>query len=310
VYSYPVGEWVRANSYLAEVKGDMTSEAKLMGGKICIVTGASSGVGKATALGLAKMGATVVMVCRSRARGEAALAEIKQESGTDSIYLLCADLSSQASIRQLCSGFQARHPSLHVLINNAAIIPKERTLTEDNLEMQFAVNHLAYFLVTNLLLDMLKASAPARVVNVASMVHKYATINFDDLQSESSYDRTRVYGMTKLANVLFTYELARRLKNTQVTANCLHPGVVATNIFADYMGIPRPLRAAGRLMGGSPEKGARTSLYLATSSEVEGVSGQYFVHEKAAPSSTVSHDEAIAGRLWHVSRELTQPANG
>lgn len=270
-----------------------------------MVTGANAGIGKATALGLAKMGASVVMVCRSKERGEAALHETKRKTGNDSITLLLADLSSQTSIRQLAADFKAQYPSLHVLINNAGIIPRERTMTVDGLEMQFAVNHLAYFLLTNLLLDALKASAPARVVNVASMVHQGATINFADLQSERNYNRTRVYAWTKLANVLFTYELARRLEGTQITVNCLHPGMIATNMLTDYMGIPRSLRAAKRIMGASPARGARTSLYLATSPEVEGVSGQYFVQRKPAQSSRVSYDSTLAGRLWRVSAELS-----
>ncbi len=274
-----------------------------MAGKTCILTGANTGIGKATALGLAKMGATVVMVCRSLERGEAAMAEIKRGSGNDSVSLLLADLSSRAAIHRLAADFKAKYPNLHVLINNAAIIPKKRTVAEDGLETQFAVNHVAYFLLTNLLLDQLKASAPSRIINVSSQVHNGASIDFDDLQSERSYSPTRVYGWTKLANVLFTYELAHRLEGTRVTVNCLHPGTVATNMLADYM--PGGLRFMAKMIGVSSEEGARTSLFLATSPEVEGVSGKYFVNQGAVHSSKASYDKTAARRLWQVSAELT-----
>ena len=281
----------------------MLDTAKSMSGKTCMVTGANAGIGKATALGLAKLGATVVMVCRSRERGEAALTEIRRESGNDSVSLLLADLSSLASIRHLAADFKAKYPTLHVLVNNAGIIPRKRGVTEDGLETQFAVNHLAYFLLTNLLLDTLKASAPARVVNVSSQVHNGASIDFDDLQSKHSYRPTRVYAWTKLANVLFTYELARRLEGGHVTASCLHPGTVATNLLGDYL--PSALRFVTKIVGISPEKGARTSLYLATSPEVEGVTGKYFVKQEAVQSSKASYDKTMASRLWQVSAELT-----
>jgi NAD(P)-dependent dehydrogenase (short-subunit alcohol dehydrogenase family) len=284
---------------------NLSSAKKSMAGRICLVTGANAGIGKATAFGLANIGATVVMVCRSRDRGEVALAEIKQKSSNDSISLLVADLASQASIRKLAEDFRGQHPALHVLINNAGIIPRKRLVTEDGFETQFAVNHIAPFLLTNLLLDVLKSSAPARIVTVASDMHRGATIDFDDIQSERSYSPTQVYARTKLANVLFTCELAKRLQGTKVTANCLHPGVVATNLLADGMGIPRPLKSTTRLMGTSPEKGAKTSIYLAVSPAVEGVSGRYFVRQKAVESSKTSYDENLASRLWRVSAELT-----
>lgn len=276
-----------------------------MRGKVCMVTGANAGIGRATALGLAKTGATVVMVCRNRDRGQEALARVQQESGNSSVRLLLADLSSQASIHRLATDFKALYPALHVLINNAGIIPRRRILTDDGLETQFAVNHLAYFLLTVLLLDVLKAGAPARIVNVSSQLHGRAPLDFDDLQSESGYNRTLVYARTKLANVLHTYELARMLEGTGVTANCLHPGVVATNLLADATGLPRVIRFAARVVRASPEAGARTSLYLATSPEVEGVTGKYFARERAAPSSEASYDQPAARRLWRISEELT-----
>ena len=276
-----------------------------MAGKICMVTGANDGIGKATALGLAILGATVVMVCRSREQGEAALAEIRRKSGNDYISLLLADLASQDSIRDLAENLKAQPGTLHVLINNAGIISRQRLVTVDGLETQFAVNHLAPFLLTNLLLEVLKSSAPARIVTVASDMHRGANIDFDDLQSERSYRPTQVYSETKLANVLFTYELARRLQGTKVTANCLHPGMVATKLLADGIGIPRALMSTTRLMGSSPEKGAKTSIYLATSPALEGVSGKYFVKQKAVESSKISYDDSLASRLWKVSAELT-----
>jgi NAD(P)-dependent dehydrogenase (short-subunit alcohol dehydrogenase family) len=272
-----------------------------MKGKVCLVTGANAGIGQATALGLAQLGATVIMVCRSRERGEAARAEIQAQSGNDKVDVLLADLSSQAEIRRLAVEIEARYADLHVLINNAAIIPQQRRETAEHLEMQFAVNHLAYFLLTNLLLDKLKASAPARIVVVASQVHASGVIDFDDLQARRNYRPSQVYANTKLANVLFTYELARRLKGSGVIANCLHPGVVATNLLNDYMGVPQGRRDRGI----ETSKGAQTSLYLATSPEVAGVSGRYFVNRGAVRSSAVSYDEGLAQRLWQVSAGLT-----
>ena len=270
-----------------------------------MVTGANAGIGKATALGLANIGATVVMVCRSHERGEAALTEIKEQSSSELISLLVADLASQTEVRKLAEDFKVQHATLHVLVNNAGIITRKREVTVDGLETQFVVNHLAPFLLTNLLLDVIKSSAPARIVTVASDMHKGATIDFNDLQSERAYGPLRVYSRTKLANVLFTYELARRLEGTRVTANCLHPGMVATNLLADGMGMPRTLRPTTRLIGSKPEKGAKTSIYLAASAEVEGVSGKYFIRQKAAKSSKNSYDQNMADRLWRVSAELT-----
>jgi NAD(P)-dependent dehydrogenase (short-subunit alcohol dehydrogenase family) len=272
-------------------------------GKICMVTGANAGIGKSTALVLGKMGATVVMVCRNRERGHAALNEIRRVSGNEYISLLLADLSSQNSIRQLVENFKTQYTALHVLINNAGNIPRERTVTEDGIETQFAVSHLAYFLLTNLLLDVLKASAPSRIINVASMLHQFATISFDDLQSEHSYQPSKVYNRTKLANIMFTYELARRLHGTQVTANCLHPGVTDTRLLSDY--VPTHLRFLVKIISSSPETGAQTSIYLATSPDVENVSGKYFVNRKAVRSSKASYDETTAHQLWLVSAELT-----
>src|SRR5215210_5786673 len=201
-----------------------------MGEKICLITGASSGIGKATAMGLANMGASVVMVGRDRGRGEAAMAEIKEKSPNASVDLMLADVSSQQEIRRIADEFKDAHPRLDVLINNAGVFSSKRITSADGIEMTFAVNHLAYFLLTNLLLDVLKDSAPSRIVNVASGEQRNATIDFDELQGEKGYKGAKAYSQSKLANVLFTYELARRLEGTGITANCLHPGVVGTNL--------------------------------------------------------------------------------
>jgi retinol dehydrogenase 14 len=271
-----------------------------MNGKVCLITGANSGIGKATALGLAQMGATVVMVCRDQAKGEAAQREIKAASSSESVDLLLADLASQQSIRQLAGEIRERYPGLHVLINNAGISPSARRLTSDGIESTLAVNHLAPFLLTNLLLDHLKASAPARIVNVSSTA--MGTIDFDNLQGEKQFNMMSIYGQSKLMNGLFTYELARRLEGTGVTANCLHPGVVSTNLARDFFPL---FRLLVRFFFISPEKGAQTSIYLASSPEVEGVSGKYFIKKREAKSSPASYDEAAAKRLWRISEELT-----
>jgi len=277
-----------------------------MGEKVCLITGATSGIGKATAMGLANMGASVVMVGRDRGRGEAALAEIKEGSANASVDLMLTDLSSQEDIRRLADEFKDAYPRLDVLVNNAGVIRSKRVTSADGIEMTFAVNHLAYFLLTNLLLDLLKASAPSRIVNVSSAEQRNGTIDFDDLQAEKGYKTAKAYGQSKLANVLFTYELARRLEGTGVTVNCLHPGAgVRTNLGSGVSGVfGFTVRALTPLMK-SPEKGAETSIYLASSPEVEGLSGGYFVKKAEARSSDVSHDERIARRLWEVSAELT-----
>jgi NAD(P)-dependent dehydrogenase (short-subunit alcohol dehydrogenase family) len=277
-----------------------------MQGKVCIVTGADSGIGKATSLGLAQMGATVVMVCRDRTKGEEAQNEIKTKSGNDAIDLLLAELSSQDSIRQLVENFQQHYTQLHVLINNAGGVNLSRRVTVDGFEMTFAVNYLAPFLLTNLLLDKLKASAPARIVNVSSESHESGYIKMDDLQLEKKYRLMRAYGQSKLALVLFTYELARRLQGTGVTANCLHPGFVATNI--GQSGVGRVGRSIVKLifssLGISPEEGAKTSIYLASSPDIEGVTGKYFVKSIPVRSAPISYDESLQRQLWEESAKL------
>jgi NAD(P)-dependent dehydrogenase (short-subunit alcohol dehydrogenase family) len=273
--------------------------------KVCLITGATSGIGKATAMGLANMGASVVMVGRDRGRGQAALAEIKEGSANASVDLMLADLSSQQEIHRLADDFKEAYPQLDVLINNAGVIRSKRVTTADGIEMTFAVNHLASFLLTNLLLDLLKASAPSRIVNVASGEQRNGIIDFNDLQGEKGYKTAKAYSQSKLATVLFTYELARRLEGTGVAVNCLHPGVVGTNLGSGVSGVfGFTVRALTPLMKSS-EKGAETSIYLASSPEVEGLSGKYFVKKAEARSSDVSHDQRLARRLWEVSAELT-----
>jgi NAD(P)-dependent dehydrogenase (short-subunit alcohol dehydrogenase family) len=273
-----------------------------MTGKICVVTGANSGIGKETTLALAKLGATVVMVCRDQERGEKAQLEIKQKGGGDKVELTICDLSSQNSIRQFAADFKQRHDRLDVLVNNAGVLLRERSLTEDGIESTFAINHLGYFLLTNLLLDVLKRSAPSRIVNVASTAHKYGKIEIGGWVTGRDYSAFGAYANSKLANVLFTYELARRLEGAGVTANCLHPGTVATNLFR---GLPRFLQALIRLVTIGAARGARTTTYLASSLEVAGVSGKYFARRRQEKSSEASYDVDAARRLWQVSEELT-----
>jgi NAD(P)-dependent dehydrogenase (short-subunit alcohol dehydrogenase family) len=267
-----------------------------MQGKICLVTGANSGIGKATALALAQMGATVVMVCRDRARGEQARSEITTTSGNTAVALLQADLSSQQSIRQLVEHFQHHYTHLHVLINNAGATFSGRREAVDGVEMTFAVNYLAPFLLTNVLLEVLKVSSAAQASG---------SIQLDDLQAEKHFSSMRAYGQSKLAMVLFTYELARRLQGTGVTANCLDPGFVATNI--GQRGASLSVRLLIKLIwsfGKSPAKGAQTSIYLASSPEVEGVTGQYFATSMPRRSAAISYDESLQRHLWEQSAKL------
>lgn len=278
-----------------------------MNGKICMITGANSGIGYVTAHELARMGADIVMVCRSKERGDAARSEIMRETGSGSVELMIADLSSQKDVRRLAADFKATHDRLHVLVNNAALWPTKRTLTVDGLELQFGLNHLAYFLLTNLLLDVLEVSAPARVINTSSGIHKRARIDFDDLQGERSYRHMRAYGQSKLANVLFTNELAGRLTGTGVTVNSFTPGMTETNL-GRYMS--RGAQSIFRLLAKRTEKGAATAIYLASSPEVESVSGKYFANCREARSAKLSYDKGIAKRLWDVSEKLTGLGGG
>lgn len=284
----------------------MQSPNGTMAGKVCLVTGTTSGIGKITALELARMGARVLMVCRDQERGQAVAREIIAASGNDSVELLLADLSSQSSIRELAAQIHRRHDRLDVLVNNAGVVLPRRSVSVDGIEATFATNHLGYFLLTTLLLDLLTASAPARIVNVSSALHSRGKIDFNDLQGERSYTGGGAYNQSKLANVLFTYELARRLDGTGVTANCLHPGVVRTGLGRNATGRFKLLLTVVKPFLSSPEKGAETSVYLASSPEAEGVTGQYFVNKRTQRSSPESYDETVAHRLWQVSEQMTQ----
>jgi NAD(P)-dependent dehydrogenase (short-subunit alcohol dehydrogenase family) len=277
-----------------------------MAGQVCLVTGATSGIGKATAHALARMGATVAIVGRDPEKSAATIARIKEASDNPEVDFLLADLSSQVEIHRLAQQFKERYQRLDVLMNNAGAVFMQRQESTDGIEMTFALNHLAYFLLTNLLLDVLQASAPARIVNTSSELHKKAHLDFDDLQNARKYRGMDAYHQSKLANVLFTYELARRLEGTDVTANAFSPGLVATNLGMNNKGLsPLMKRLVDRLIGVSPQEGARTGVYLATSPQVAGVTGKYFVKQEAVPSSPESRDETVAARLWQVSAELT-----
>ncbi len=275
-----------------------------MSGKVCVVTGANTGIGLETARGLAEMNACVILACRDRERGQAAVADIRSRSKNSNVELMVLDLGSQESIRSFAGAVREKFDRLDVLVNNAATVPVERELTADGLVMQFGVNHIGPFLLTQLLLDLLKSGAPSRIVNVSSNAHENARMNFDDLQSEEKYNFFRVYGRSKLANVLFSHELARRLEGSGVTANCLHPGGVRTKILRNMRGPLGFVVKYGTYVLMSPRRGAKTSVYLASSREVEGVSGKYFVKCREVTSSERSRDEGDARRLWDVSVDL------
>ncbi len=276
-----------------------------MQGKVCLVTGSSSGIGKVTARELAQMGATVVMVCRNRVKGKAAQAEIKEASRNAQVDLIVADLSELAQVRRVANEFKLHYTQLHVLINNAGGINSEHKITADGLEFTFATNYLAPFLLTHLLLDVLKASAPARIVNVSSLAHTQGKIDFADLQGTQRYSFGKAYGQSKLAQISFTYELASQLEGTGVTVNALHPGMIASNFNDGLKGIAHVIGGVIYFfVGRNVEKGAQTTLYLATSPEIERVSGKYFSDCKQTPSSKLSYDVIIRQRLWNISEEL------
>jgi NAD(P)-dependent dehydrogenase (short-subunit alcohol dehydrogenase family) len=276
-----------------------------MGGKVVLITGGTSGIGKAVATALAAMGAEVVVTGRSRERGEAAVEEIRRASGKEGVSLVLADLTVQAEVRTLAEEFGRSHDRLDVLINNAGAVFSKRVETADGLERTLALNHLAPFLLTNLLLEMLKESAPSRIITVSSEARRGAEIDFDDLQSERKYRGFQVYGKSKLANILFTYELAERLRGTGVTANCVHPGPVSTNFGKNNGGLMVLLFRALKPFMRTPEQGADTLIYLASSPEVEGVSGRYFGDRKVISSFEEPHDASVQRRLWEESEELT-----
>jgi retinol dehydrogenase-14 len=275
-----------------------------MAGRTVLITGGTSGIGRATALGLAAMGARVAITGRDRARTEDAAREIRA-SGGGVVDVFVADLSSQSQVRRLADEVLGTLPRLDVLVNNVGGYWNTRHVTADGLERTFALNHLAPFLLTNLLLDRLTQSAPARVVTVASNAQAMGRIDFDDLQGERDYSGARAYNQSKLANVMFTYELARRLAGRGVTANALHPGVVSTSFGAeDPGGTQRLMVPFMRPFMKSPTQGAATSIHLASSPDLNTVTGRYFANSKPTKSAKRSYDEAVAARLWQVSAGL------
>ena len=276
-----------------------------MSGKTVLVTGGTGGIGKATASGLAGLGARVGIVGRDQERAEATVREIQAQHPSASVDAFVADLSSQAEVRRMAADVLATYPRLEVLINNVGGFWAHRHLTIDGLERTFAVNHLAPFLLTDLLLERLIASGPARIVTVASGVESMGQVDFEDLQGSHDYSAGRAYSQSKLANVLFTYELARRLGTGPVTANALHPGMVRTDFGAeDQEPFWKVLAPAVRPFMRSPERGARTSIHLASASAVEGVTGTYFANSRPKTSSKASYDVASAARLWRESARL------
>jgi retinol dehydrogenase-14 len=275
-----------------------------MTGRTVLVTGATSGIGRATALGLATMGARLAITGRDRERTDAAAREIRAAGGGQ-VDVFVGDLSSQSAVRQLAAEVLLQLPRIDVLVNNAGGYWDTRHITADGYEGTFALNHLAPFLLTNVLLDRLRLGAPARVVTVASGAHTMGRIDFDDLQGKRSYSGSRAYNQSKLANVLFTYELARRLQGTGVTANALHPGVVRTGFGAEDPGVVQRLFVPlMRPFMKTPAQGAVTSIYLASAPDLGQVTGRYFADRKPKQSSKASYDEAVAARLWQVSADL------
>lgn len=277
-----------------------------MRGKVCMVTGATSGIGQVTAAALAMQGAHVIVVGRNRAKAQQVVGEIRRQTGNDAVWYLLADFSDLQQVRELAAAFSAQYSQLDVLVNNAGTYFNTRHPAPGGVEMTFHVNHLAHFLLTNLLLDTLTASAPARIVNVTSRAHEYDNMDFDDLGFERSYFGMKAYARSKLANLLFTYELARRLAGSGVTVNAVHPGGVATDIWRTNFPVLGPaIKWVMSLFALTPEEGADTLIYLASSPDVEGVTGKYFVEREAIASSPLSYDEQVAARLWEVSEQLT-----
>lgn len=291
-------------SHIDRVQGEGLGAGRTpLSGKTCLVTGASSGLGKETALGLARAGAMVLLVCRDRGRGEAAAAEIRRRAPVGEVELLVGDLASQRQVRAIAGQILERHQQLDLLINNAAAANSVRRVTEDGLEATFAVNHMAPFLLTQLLHEPLLRGAPSRVVNVSSHTHRWVkAIPWDDLQSERKYQGSTAYNLSKLMNVLFTTELARRWASTGVTVNCLHPGwPLKTSLGREATGISGAFDRLTKLFGASAEHGARTQLFLATAPDVASVTGAYFVKSKPAQPSALARDQDAAARLWQQS---------
>lgn len=283
-----------------------SSSRTILQGKICLVTGATSGIGLVTATALAGMGATLVVVGRDQVRLHNAVRQIQAQTGSMVVHSLCADFADLAQVRELAVHFKQRFLRLDVLVNNAGAFFNRRLTTPYGVEMTFLVNHLAPFLLTNLLLDTMKHSAPARIINVSSDAHQYGKIDFEDLTFKRFYFGMLAYARSKLANILFTYELARRLEGKPITVNALHPGHVATDIWRKDFGVfGPPLKWFMKRIALTPEQGADNSIYLAASPKVASISGKYFVGREARSSSILSYDEGLAKELWDYSKQLT-----
>lgn len=274
-------------------------------GKRCVITGANTGIGKETARELARLGAHVVMVCRNEAKGTSAMNEIIADTGNKNVDLLIADLSSMEQVRELATTIKDRYDALHVLINNAGLMAWNRRLTVDGYEETFAVNHLAPFLLTNLLLELIKTSAPARIINISSATHSSGKMYFDDLMFEEKYSARKAYAQSKLANILFTRELANQLSGSNVTVNAVMPGVINSEFGRGLQGIAKiGFQLMQRFML-TPIEGATTSIYLATSYEGGVASGEYFKKNKIARISRIARDTEQAKRLWDITGRLT-----
>ena len=269
--------------------------------KICIITGATSGIGKATATYLAKEGMQLIWPVRNLEKGEKVKKEISDATGNNNIRLMLCDLESLDSVRNFAGVFKKEFSQLDLLINNAGVWFSKREVTKDGYEKNFAINHLSHFLLTMLLLDTLKSSGNARIISLSSDAHRFTDMNFDDLQSEKSYNNFKAYGQSKLANILFVKKLSELLKGSGVIVNCLHPGVVATHLFDKMGGF---MKGVFGMMMISPEKGAATSIYLATSDEVKEVSGEYFKKKKITKSLAASYNKESAEKLWNISLKL------
>ena len=273
--------------------------------KVCVVTGASGGIGKQVALGLARRDARVVIVSHSMARAEKAVDEIVHASLNPHVDLVVADLSTNGGVRAAAEEIDRRYGQLHVLVNNAGLLIGKRTLTEDGLDKTFALNHLAYFHLTALLLDKIKASAPARIVNTSSMAHAWGRVDWENLQGERKYSQWRAYGNSKLENLLFTFELSRRLAGTGVTANAVHPGFVRSEFARTASPLMRAAVRVGMIGAISVEKGAKTTLWAATAPELSGVTGKYFARSAVAEPSAPAHDADAQRKLWDLSAQMT-----
>jgi NAD(P)-dependent dehydrogenase (short-subunit alcohol dehydrogenase family) len=277
------------------------------GEKICLITGANSGIGKAAAKGLARLGATVILVSRNHVRGERTLNELKEKTGNEKFYLFIADLSSQSSILELTHKLKSKFRSIDILINNAGAYFSKRHVTVDGIEATFAVNYLSRFIITNLLLETILNSRQGRIINISSELHRKGKINLGDIEFSNSYSGLKAFSQARLADILFIYELSRRLNGTKVTANCLHPGFVATNIIyndPDASFLTKLIYKSITPLLRSPEKGAETVIYLASSPEVTNVSGKYFIDKKTVYSSPSTYDKELAQDLWKQSEEM------